>query len=124
MNVVDSSAWLEYFAGGKNAAFFAQAIESPDKLVVPSITIAEVFKRILQQRGEAAALQAAAHMSQGEIVELDSDLAIAAAKISHDMKMPLADGIILATAREWRGVLWTQDEDFKGLEDVKFFSKR
>ena len=58
MNVVDSSGWLEYFANGKKAAFFAPAIEDPSKLIVPTLSLFEVFKRVLQQRGEAPALQA------------------------------------------------------------------
>jgi len=124
MNVVDSSGWLEYFADGLNADFFAIAIENIPELIVLSISIYEVFKRTLQQRDEAVALQVAALMAQGQVVELDQTLAIAAAKISHDLKLPMADSIILATAHAYKATLWTQDVDLKGLENVEYISKK
>ena len=123
MNVVDSSGWLVYFANGHNAAAFAKPIEKIDELIVPSITITEVFKRILQQRGEQPALQAIAHMNQGQVVGLDSNLAILAAKLGHELKLPLADSIILATARQNDATLWTQDVDFKSIAGVHFIPK-
>jgi predicted nucleic acid-binding protein len=124
MNVVDSSAWLEYFANGPNASFFAAAIEKTDKLIVPALTIFEVFKRVLQQRDENDALQAIALMHQGTIVELDSPIAISAARLSVEHRLPLADSVILATARAYEATLWTQDADFKGLPDVRFRKRR
>ena len=124
MNVVDSSAWLEYFADGPNAAFFAPAIEDLDHLIVPSLTIFEVFKRILQQRDETAALRATAAMQQGIVVDLDSTLAVNAAKLSHDRRLPLADSIILATAQCQGATLWTQDADFDGIDGVKYRKKQ
>src|SRR6185503_11296456 len=99
MNVVDSSGWLEYFAGGRNARFFSKPIENTSDLLVPTLSLFEVFKRVLQQRGEPAALQAAALMHQGRVIELDSRLALAAARLSVQERLPLADSIILATAR-------------------------
>ncbi|MDX2474905.1 MAG: type II toxin-antitoxin system VapC family toxin [Candidatus Krumholzibacteria bacterium] len=123
MNVVDSSAWLEYFAGGPNAASFAPAIEDIDSLIVPSLTIFEVFKRVLQQRDETAALRATAAMHQGTVVDLDSTLAINAARLSQDFKLPLADSIILATARAQSATLWTQDADFEGMDAVEYRRK-
>ncbi len=124
MNVIDSSAWLEYFADGPNAAVFAPVIEDIDSLVVPSLTLFEVFKRILQQVDETAALRANAAMNQGQVVDLDSTLAINAAKLSHDLGLPLADSIILATARAKGAVLWTQDSDFEGLAGVEYRQKK
>ena len=124
MNVVDSSGWLEYLADGFNADFFAPAIENIPELIVPSISIYEVFKRTLQQRDEAMALQVVALMAQGQVVELDQTLAITAAKISHDLKIPMADSIILATARAYQATLWTQDIDLKGIEGVEYISKQ
>jgi toxin FitB len=124
VNVVDSSAWLEYFADGPNAGFFAPAIESTDELVVPSICLLEVFKRVCQQRGEGPALQAVAVMQQGRVVDLDSALALKAAKIGTDTKLALADSVVLATARQTESTLWTQDADFEGLPDVKFRAKK
>ena len=120
MNVVDSSAWLEYFADGPNADFFAPAIEDASNLIVPSISIFEVFKRVLQQRGESDALQAAALMQQGRVVNLDTSIALEAAKVSNDYKLPLADSIILATAQAHNATLWTQDSDFDGLPGVQY----
>jgi toxin FitB len=122
MNVVDSSGWLEYFAAGRNASHFAKPIEDVAHLVVPTLSLFEVFKRVLQQRGEAAALQAAALMHQGTIVELDAPLALAAARLSVDERLPLADSVILATARAHGAVLWTQDVDFKGRDGVRYVS--
>ncbi len=123
MNVVDSSGWLEYFADGANADFFANAIENIEDLIVPAISIYEVFKRVYQQRGEGDALQSVAMMAQGKVVELDTTLALSAAKISLDLKIPMADSIILATARSYEATLWTQDVDFKGLAGVKYREK-
>ena len=123
MNVVDSSAWLSYFAGDKNAAAFAKPIEAIDDLLVPSITLAEVFKCIMRQRDEDVALEAIAHMEQGKIVLLDSALAIDAAVYGLKHKLPLADSIIYATAKKFGAMIWTQDADFKALPDVKYFQK-
>lgn len=123
MNVVDSSAWLEYFADGPNAGFFARAIEAVDRLVVPAITLFEVFKRVYNQRGEGDALQVIAIMQQGQIVDLDGSLALSAAKLSVEAKLPLADSIVLATARLAGATLWTQDGDFEGMSGVKFRAK-
>ena len=120
MNVVDSSAWLEYFANGPNAGAFASAIQATDELVVPSITLLEVFKRVYQQRGEGPALQAVALMQQGAVVDLDAPLALTAAKISADGKLALADSVVLATARRFDATLWTQDADFEGLPGVRY----
>jgi predicted nucleic acid-binding protein len=120
MNVVDSSGWLEYFAGGPNAGFFAPAIETTRDLVVPTLSVYEVFKRVLQQRGEGDALQAAAVMQLGTVVELSSTLALNAARLSVDHRLPLADSIILATARAFDATLWTQDADFDGVPGVRY----
>lgn len=120
MNVVDSSGWLEYFADGPNADFFAPAIEDVAELVVPSITIYEVFKRVFQQRGEDDALQVVAVMMQGLVVDLNSLLALYAAKISAELRLPMADSIVLATARAHDAVLWTQDADFKNIAGVQY----
>ena len=120
MNVVDSSGWLEYFANGKNAGFFAPAIEDPSRLIVPTLSLFEVFKRVLQQRGDPPALQAVALMHQGRVVDLDATLALAAARLSAVDRLPLADSVMLATARLFGATLWTQDADFEGREGVRF----
>ena len=123
MNVVDSSAWLEYFADGPNAARFAAAIENQSKLLVPSITLLEVFKCISQQRDDSVALQYIAVMQQGEVVDLDADLALRAAVLGQQHKLPLADSIIYATAQRAKALVWTQDADLEGLSDVRYWKK-
>jgi len=120
VNVVDSSAWLEYFANGPNASFFAKPVEQVEALIVPSLTLFEVFKRVLQQRDETDALQAIAVMQQGVVANLDSSVALSAARISVEKRLPMADSVILATARQYDATLWTQDADFKGLEKVQY----
>ena len=120
MNVVDSSAWLEYLAGGPNSEEFRAAICDPESLLVPSITIYEVFKRVSQQRGVGPALQAVALMRQGKVIELGADLAIAAADVSIEHQLPMADSIILASARRHEAVVWTQDADFEGMPDAEY----
>jgi len=120
MNVVDSSAWLEYLAGGPNAAFFADAIENTSELIVPTISLYEVFKRITQQRSENDALQVVAVMQQGRTADVDSRIALSAARISMDTKLPMADSMMLATARMNNAILWTQDSHFEGIPNVKY----
>jgi toxin FitB len=122
-NVVASSAWLEYFADGPNAGHFAEPLAQPDTLIVPSLSVFEVFKRVLQQRDETAALRAAALMQQGRVVDLDVSLAIGAAKLSVDLKLPMADAVILATARRFGATLWTQDANFEGVPGTRYFAK-
>jgi toxin FitB len=120
MNVVDSSGWLEYFAKGANANFFVSAIENPTELVVPVITIYEVFKRVLQQRSEQEALRAIAYMQQGTVVDLNVSTALEAAKISATYQIPMADSIILATALAHTAWLWTQDAHLKLFSNVRY----
>jgi predicted nucleic acid-binding protein len=120
MNVVDSSGWLEFFADGPNAGFFAPAIQRVSELIVPTVSLYEVFKRVLQQRDESQALQAVALMEQGAVVDLTATLALAAAKLSADLKLPMADSIMLATARAFDATLWSQDADFEGMDSVRY----
>jgi predicted nucleic acid-binding protein len=120
VNVVDSCGWLEYLAAGPNADFFAPALESPAELVVPTISVYEVFKRVLQQRGDSDALQAIALMQQGSVVDLTPSLALEAARTSAATGLPMADSIMLATARSFAAALWTQDSDFEGIEGVRY----
>jgi len=120
MNVVDSSAWLEYFAGGANAGQFGRVIEDTERLIVPAMGLYEVFKRVLQQKSESEALQAVAAMQQGRVVDMDSRLAIDAARISITYQLPMADSVMLSTARQYSATLWTQDARFKGMEGVEY----
>jgi toxin FitB len=123
LNIVDSSAWLAYFAGDSNAEYFAEPIENTSDLLVPSITLAEVFKIILRQRDEDVALAAIAQMEQGQAIALDSRLAIDAAYYGLKHKLPLADSIIYATAMKYAAIIWTQDNDLESLDGVKYFPK-
>lgn len=124
MNVVDSCGWLEYFADAQNAEFFAPAIEDTASLIVPAISLFEVFKRILQQRSEHEALRAVAVMQQARVIALDETLSLSAAKLSFDLKLPMADSLILATARAHGATLWTQDDDFSGIAGVRYIKKK
>jgi predicted nucleic acid-binding protein len=124
LNLVDSSAWLEYFANGRNAGVFAPAIEDASALLVSTINCYEVFKRVAQQRDEDAAIQAISVMQQGIVVEVSVEIAIVAAQLALEARLPMADGIILATARLRGATLWTQDADFAGMPSVKYVAKR
>lgn len=123
MNVVDSSGWIEYVVDGPNADHFAEPIEDVSALVVPTISILEVFRWVLRERGEAEAIQTVALMQQGEIVDLDTPLATQAAQLGLKHKLPLADSIMLATAQAYGATLWTQDADFDGVAGVNFLAK-
>jgi len=123
MNLVDSSGWLEYFSDDKNSDFFAPAIENTADLIVSTINLFEVFKKILQQRDETDALQAISLMQQGTVIDIDSTISLNAAKISYDLKLPMADSLILATAKMHDAVLWTQDSDLETIPSVKFIKK-
>jgi predicted nucleic acid-binding protein len=120
MNIVDSSGWLEYLAAGPNAGFFTKPIEDTKELLVPSISIYEVFKRVVQQKSENEALQVIALMQQGQVVNLDPSIAISAARVSIQHQMPMADAIMLATARNNKAILWTQDSHFEGIQNVNY----
>jgi len=124
MNVVDSSAWLEYFADGPNASIFAKPIEATRSLLVPSLVLYEVFKRVSLQRDEDEALRSVAVMEQGKVVDLDQATALEAARLSIQHRIAMADSIMLATAQRHRAVLWTQDADFERLAGIKYHAKR
>jgi len=124
MNIVDSSCWLEYFAGSRVGEEVSSVIEDTDHLLVPAIVVYEVFKKLILELDEDKALYAVAHMKQGHIVNLDTDLAIYAAKIGKDNKLAMADSIIYAITKKYNAVLWTQDKHFKDLKSVKYFEKK
>lgn len=124
MNVVDSSGWIEYFTDGPGARFFAPALEKVESLIVPAIVVNEVMRKTLRDAGEPAALTILAAMRQGKVVALDETLAVSAARLGLAHRLPLADAIVLATARASAATLWTQDRDFEGLPRVRFRAKR
>jgi len=124
VNLIDSSVWLEYFAAGPQAGQFAPVIEAVDQLLVPTIVLVEVTRRVLQQRDEDAALQIAAMLHQGQVVPLDSGIALSAAQLGVAHKLPLADSIIYATAKQYRATVWTMDAHFAALPGVRYSPKR
>jgi toxin FitB len=119
VNVVDSSGWIEYLAGGPNAAFFSEPLEDEGTLLVPTLSLFEVYRHLVRHADRDAALDVIAAMRQGTIVDLDNHLALGAAELSVDTKLALADSIMLATARAYGAVFWTQDSDFDGIEGVR-----
>ena len=123
MNVLDSSGWLEYFSDGPNADTFESVLLKTDQLLVPTIILYEVSKKIILEAGESEANQALAVMMQGQVVPLDENLALLASRLSVVHKLPMADSIILATAIQFNATLWTQDADFEGLPHVRYFPK-
>ena len=123
MNLVDSSGWLEYFADGKNAEHFVPAINNTEKLIVSTINIYEVYKKVISERDEDNALQAVAMMQQAKVIEITPSIAVQAAKVSYIFKLPMADCLIYITARDHNATIWTQDADFKDLEGVEYFKK-
>jgi predicted nucleic acid-binding protein len=115
MNLVDSCGWLEFFSDGPNADFFESPLRKLDQLVVPTVCIYEVFKKILIDKDESSALQAIAQMKQGQVINMDDSLAMSAAKISFELKIPMADSIILATSKQFNATIWTQNGHFKDI---------
>lgn len=120
MNLVDSCGWIEYLADSPKAGFYAPAVCNAADLIVPTVCIFEVYKHVLRRRDEDAALEAVAAMRRGWVVDLDLDTALSAAEVGLDTGLPLADSIILATARAHDAVLWTQDAHFEGIEGVRY----
>lgn len=123
MHLIDSSAWLEFFAGSPLAKPYEKKIQGISHVLVPTIVLYEVFKKISFERGEAMALQLVAHMRQGIVVELDVELALSAAQLSLSHHIPMADSIILATAKKYQATVWTHDQDFKNIKGVRYMKK-
>jgi len=123
MNVVDSSCWLEYLMDTEIGASVAQVIEKPDELLVPTITLYEVYKKLLTEKNEQYASEVVSYMQKGTVIELDAALSLAAANISREHKLPMADSIIYATSRRYSSVLFSCDQHFKDVPYVRYFPK-
>jgi predicted nucleic acid-binding protein len=121
MNIVDSSGWLEYLSDGPLAVSFEEPLCERDRLIVPTVCIYEVFRVVLREKDEEHALRTAALMRQGQVISLSEGLSLQAARLGNMFKLPMADSIILATAREFEAVIWTMDGDFEPFENVKYF---
>jgi predicted nucleic acid-binding protein len=124
VNVVDSSGWIEYLSGGRNASFFRKPIESGEPLLVSALSLFDVYRHMLRHVGREGALAVVAAMRVGTVVDVDDRLALEAAELSVGSKLALADSIILATARAHEAELWTQNADFKGPEGVRYRAPR
>jgi predicted nucleic acid-binding protein len=123
MNIVDSSFWLEYFAGTDSGNIVSEIIENTNDLIIPTITLYEVFKKLLLETTEDNALFCIVHMKQGNIIHLDDELSLSASKLSIEFRLPMADSVIYATNLKYHCVLWTQDRHFSGLNFVNYFEK-
>ena len=123
MNLIDSSAWLAYFADEPTADFFAEAIEETDLLLVPLVCIYEVFRVIMRERGEDDAFCAVATMQQGTVIDLDADLALEAAAVGLEEGLAFADSVIFTIAQKHAATLWTQDAHFSGKAGVRYKAK-
>ena len=124
MNIVDSSGWLSFFADEPNAKHFLPPLKDTASLVVPVITIYEVFKVVLRESSENEALQAAVAMQKGKVLDLTAKLAIDASKLGLQHGLPMAESIILATAQAFKATIWTQDSDFKSISGVNYFPRK
>jgi toxin FitB len=121
MNIVDSSGWLEYFADGPNAKYYVDPLNEISSLMIPVITIYEVFKVVLRESSENDALLVVAAMQKGRVIDLDTNIAMAASRLSLRLNLAMADSVILATARAYGCVVWTQDSDFQNIEGIRYF---
>jgi len=124
VNVVDSSAWLEFFAGSANGRLFRPIILDIDRLLVPTIVVLEVLRNAYRQRGVGGAEEMEAALVRGSVVPLSPALSMLAARLGVEHRLPLADSIVYATAVAHDAEVWTQDRDFEGLAGVHFFPKR
>ena len=123
MNILDSSAWLEVLVDGAHAPTFLPLIES-GKLLVPAVTIFEVTKRARIMGNQADADRIESHMRRFTVLDLTAERASSAAKLSFQHKLPMADSMIYAAALEFKATLWTLDDDFEGLGQVRYFSRK
>ena len=123
MNIVDSSCWIEYFMNSEIGANVALVIENPSELVVPTITLYEVYKKLLAEKGEEYALDVVSYMQTGKVIELNADLSLSAAQISRDHKLSMADSIIYATSLRYPATIFSCDKHFKDIPDIRYFPK-
>lgn len=123
MNVVDTSGWLEYFVDSPSAKHFAPAIESTSTLIVPTVVMYEVFKKVRADFGEDKAFVAVAQLKLGIVAVIDEAVALYAAKLSSEHKLPMADALIYATAQLRNATVYTQDAHFRDLPGVNYFEK-
>ena len=124
MNIVDSSCWVEYLMNSSIGIAVSPIVENPTELIVPTITLYEVYKKLITEKSDDYAMSIIAYMRSGNVISLDLGLSILAAQISLKYKLPMADSIIFATATHHSAVLWTGDKHFKGIPNVRYFPKQ
>ena len=124
MNLVDTCGWLEYLADTENAKNFEKEILDTKNLLVPTIVIYEVFKKVTLEFNEDTALEVIAELKQGQVSEINETISIYAAKLSIEKKLPMADALIYATGLLNDATIFTQDNHFEGLAGVSYFKKK
>jgi predicted nucleic acid-binding protein len=121
--VVDSSGWLEFLTDGSLADVYASRLRQPASVITPTIIMYEVYKHSKRLRGEEGALDAVAAMQKTRVVPLNDELSLIAADLSLEYKLPMADAIVLATARLYEAEVVTSDSDFEGVPGVTYIPK-
>jgi predicted nucleic acid-binding protein len=120
---LDSSGWIDIAEGGPNAEAFAEALHHPHSIVSSVISLYEISKYVTREAGEASAQELLAVVRSYPVITLTEDLALSAASLSAEHQLAMADSLIYATALANNATLWTQDVDFKGLPNVRYFPK-
>lgn len=124
MILVDSSGWVDFFTDGSNASEYGSHLEKTATVITPTVVLYEVYKLVKRERTEEEALLAAAQMQKTRVVSLSDSLALAAADVSLEFRLAMADSIVYATARAENAELLTSDADLRGLPGVTFLPKR
>jgi len=123
MNIIDSSLWIEFFAGTPLDGRIVNALLNIEEMYVPAICLYEVRKKFLNDNDASKAVTAIEIMKKGIVISIDSEIALLASDISKQHKLPMADSIIYATAVMKDAELYTQDKHFDNLDRVHYFSK-
>jgi len=123
MNIVDSSCWIEYLMDTEIGKNIAPIIENPNELIVPTITMFEVYKKLSTEKNELYAKEIVSYMQTGTVIELNASLNISAADISRKQKLAMADSIIYATSLLYSAVIFSCDKHFENFPNVKYFPK-
>lgn len=118
MIVVDSSGWIAFLTDGPLAREYARRLRDAKNVVTPSIIVYEVYKHTKRHRSDEEAALAAAAIQKTTVIPLDDDLALEAADVALQHRLPMANAIVLATARRFGATLYTSDGDFEGIEGV------
>lgn len=121
MIVVDSSGWIEFFLDGPKAGIYARYLQHPEKILTPVIVVYEVYKKVKRERGEQLAKLCLAQIEKTQIVPITQTIALLAADLSLEFSLPMADALVLATARAQKSELITSDSDFQNIPGARVF---